>query len=77
MRLPRSTDFTLGGACFLYLEIHMTFNVTIDFKRGASFGPLPVSAASEQQAIEQATREARGFGFDAPVKKAKAVPATQ
>lgn len=53
----------------------MTFHVTLDFKRGASFGPLPVQAANEQEAIQQATREALGFGFDQPVKKATAVPA--
>lgn len=53
----------------------MTFNVTLDFKRGASFGPLPVQAANKEDAISQAKREAQGFGFDQPVKKATAVPA--
>lgn len=53
----------------------MNWNVTLDFKRGASFGPLPVQAADKDAAIEQATREAQGFGFDQPVKKAVAVPA--
>lgn len=53
----------------------MNWNVTLDFKRGASFGPLVVSATSKDDAIQKATREAQGFGFDQPVKKAAAVPA--
>jgi hypothetical protein len=52
----------------------MTYNVTIDFKRGPSFGPLAVTTSRKEDAIEQATAYARGCGFDAPVKKAVAVP---
>lgn len=51
----------------------MRYHVTIDFKRGPSFG-LDVVARSEQDAIEQAKKWAPQYGFDQPVKKAKAVP---
>lgn len=53
----------------------MNWNVTLDFKRGASFGPLPVKAVDKDAAIEQAKREALDYGFDQPVKKVVAVPA--
>jgi hypothetical protein len=51
----------------------MTYKVTIDFKRGPSFS-LDVTTPRKEDAIEQATAYARGCGFDAPVKKAVAVP---
>lgn len=53
----------------------MTFNVTLNFKRGASFGPLVVEAPSKERAIHLAAGQAKLFGFDEPVKKAVAVPA--
>lgn len=53
----------------------MTFNVTLDFKRGPSFRLVKVQAANKEDAIFHAKREAQGFGFDEPVKKATAVPA--
>jgi len=52
----------------------MTFQVTLDFKKGASFG-TKVTATTEADAIRAATRFAQQNGFDQPVKKAKAVPA--
>ena len=47
----------------------MAYHVTIDFKRGPSFGPLPVIANDRSQAHSKAEQEARGYGFDAPIKK--------
>lgn len=52
----------------------MTYHVTLDFKRGPSFG-MQIEAQDPQQAIAAAHREAQGCGFIAPVKKATAVPA--
>lgn len=51
----------------------MNWNVTLDFKRGPSFGAIPVVAATAEQAIAQAKAEAVEYGFDQPVKKALAV----
>ena len=45
----------------------MTYKVTIDFKQGPSYGTT-VAAGDEQAAKLLATTEARGYGFDAPVK---------
>lgn len=53
----------------------MRWRVTLDFKKGPSFGPVGVIANTEQEAIRLATEEAQGFGFDQPVKKAVAVQA--
>jgi hypothetical protein len=50
-------------------EGSMSYQVTIDFKRGPSFGPLPVIADDRSQAREKAKSEAIGYGFDAPIKK--------
>ena len=47
----------------------MAYQVTIDFKRGPSFGPLPVIADDRSQARDIATLEVRSYGFDAPIKK--------
>lgn len=44
------------------------FYVTIDFKQGPSFGGNVV-AQDKTAAREAATNEARGYGFDAPIKK--------
>lgn len=51
----------------------MTYNVILDFKRAPGLA-LSVEATSEQDAIEQAKRLAPQYGFDQPVKKAKAIP---
>lgn len=51
----------------------MTYLVNLDFKRGPSFA-IVVSASSEQEAIDFVRREAPQYGFDQPVKKAKAIP---
>lgn len=50
----------------------MSWSVTLDFKRGPSFGPIGVIANTEQDAVLLAIREAQGFGFDQPVKRATA-----
>jgi hypothetical protein len=47
----------------------MAYQVTIDFQRGPSFGPLPVIADDRSQARSKAASEAIGYGFDAPIKK--------
>ena len=52
----------------------MTYRITIDFKNGPSYGTTVV-AGDEQAAKLLATTEARGYGFDAPVKKVTARPA--
>lgn len=46
----------------------MTYYVTIDFKKGASFG-IQVSAPDPRSAEFIAKREAVGCGFDEAVKK--------
>lgn len=57
----------------------MNWKVTLDYKSGPSFGMvLPVddsvpAADNKAAAIAEAKREAPGFGFDQPVKKATAV----
>ena len=55
----------------------MNWNVTLTYKRGPAFGAITVIAPTAEQAIKQATREAAGYGFDAPVKKAVAVMVPQ
>lgn len=52
----------------------MTYKVTIDYKRGPAFSTT-AKASNEKEAIALAKAFARGCGFDAPVKSAKAVPA--
>lgn len=52
----------------------MNWKVTLDFKRGPSFG-MVLPADDKATAIAKAKREAVDFGFDEPVKKAVAVPA--
>jgi hypothetical protein len=51
----------------------MTYLVNIDFKRGTSLS-LEVTAETEQRAIFKAVQLAPQYGFDQPVKKAKAIP---
>lgn len=51
----------------------MNWRVTLDFKRGPSF-TYEVRAKDEFTAITIAKSEAAGYGFDAPVKKAAAIP---
>lgn len=53
----------------------MTYLVTIDYRRGASFGPLAVTAPNANVARKLAKREAKAYGFDQAVKKAVAVAA--
>jgi hypothetical protein len=55
------------------MEQAMTYQVTIDFKRGPSFG-ISVSAPDEKSAEYIAKREAQGMGFDQPVKKVTVRP---
>ena len=50
----------------------MSYLVHLDFKRGCGFS-IPVEAASEKDAIAQASLLAPQYGFDEPVKKAKAI----
>lgn len=47
----------------------MRYYVTLDFKKGPSFG-YEVKAPSASDAEKIARREAPGYGFDQPVKKA-------
>lgn len=52
----------------------MIWNVTLDFKKGPSLGPVQVQAPNEVEAIEAAKRDAQSYGFDQPVKRAVALP---
>jgi hypothetical protein len=53
----------------------MKYHVTLDFKRGPSFGPVDVDTATEGEAKQAAHREAQLNGFTHPVKKATVRPA--
>lgn len=48
----------------------MIWNVTLDFKKGPSLGPVQVVAPNEIEAIEKAKQDAKNYGFDQPVKRA-------
>lgn len=52
----------------------MNWKVTLDFKRGPAFSTT-AQAVDKDAAITLAKSFAKGCGFDAPVKKAVAVPA--
>jgi hypothetical protein len=52
----------------------MAYKVTIDFQRGPSYGSTIV-ANTEQDAKQLAATEARGYGFDAPIKHVIVRPA--
>ena len=51
----------------------MTYQVTIDFKRGPSWS-VKVNAPDEESAAYQARKEAVGLGFDEVVKKVTVRP---
>lgn len=51
----------------------MTWQITLDFMRGPSFGPLTVHADSQEEAIDGAKAVALDLGFDQPIKRVTAV----
>jgi len=46
----------------------MRFYIEINYKKGPTFS-TEIIASSEQQAKEWALKDAKSWGFDAPVKK--------
>jgi hypothetical protein len=46
-----------------------TYRITIDFRKGPSYGPTEVRAGDEQSARFMALREAQGVGFNEEVKR--------
>lgn len=54
----------------------MKYHVTLDFKRGPSYGG-EVEADDEQEAKQAAHRDAQQSGFFHPVKKATVRPADE